>query len=169
MSVTTGAARATVSVQVVSSNPVALVPRIVIVCGEPAIIGVGQLTRPVEELMVMPTGPATSAQAVIGFMQPGFVSAGLGPVYAPPQSRDAFGISTITGATGLTVNDQVSVSEPAEFVARIVIVCGEPTDVGDGQLTTPVVLLIVIPEGVETRAQVTDDMHDEVSVGIGPV
>ena len=60
--------------------------------------------------------------------------------------------------TGVTVSSQVSSSDPALLVARMVTVWGLPTVVGLDQLTTPVVLLIVMPLGLANRDQVTGNV-----------
>ena len=65
-------------------------------------------------------------------------------------------MGAITG--GVTVNCQVSSSNPALLVARMVTVWGLPTVVGLDQLTTPVVLLMVMPLGLAIRDQVTGNV-----------
>ncbi len=68
---------------------------------------------------------------------------------------------------GDTVINQVSSSEPALLVARIVMVWGLPTEVGFDQVTTPVLLLIVMPPGPVTRVHVTGSVP--LTTGVGPV
>ena len=78
-------------------------------------------------------------------------------MYGLPSSVEWSEIADMTGAItgGVTVSSHVSSSDPALLVARMVTVWGLPTLVGLAQLTTPVVLLIVIPLGLAIRDQVT--------------
>ncbi len=68
---------------------------------------------------------------------------------------------------GGTIRDQLSSSEPALLVARIVMVWGLPADVGFDQVTTPVLLLMVMPIGPVTRVHVTGCAP--LTTGVGPV
>jgi hypothetical protein len=79
-------------------------------------------------------------------------------------------IGATTGATGtsVTINSQVSSSEPASLLARIVMVCGLPAAMGLAQLTTPVSPLMLIPAGALTKDQLTGWLP-WFSTGLGPV
>ena len=96
------------------SNPVEFVARMVIVCGEPPVVGVGQLTTPVAGLIVIPAGPLTSDHPT-GFMHVGLVSVGVGPVYAPPQACESFGIAVTTGAGTDAVKETFSRKNPSSI------------------------------------------------------
>ena len=56
-----------------------------------------------------------------------------------------------------TVNCQLSVLEPPELDARIVIVYGLPLDTGLDQDTTPVLEFMLIPTGPLSKLHVTNE------------
>ena len=117
--------------------------------------------------MVIPLGPSAIDQ-VTGWVPENNV--GVVPVYGSPSIVESSDIGLIIGASPLdvTINCQLSSSEPDAFVARIVMVCGLPATVGFGQDTNPVLELIVMPTGLFTNDHVTGNVPSD-NVGVGPV